>query len=105
MTIEGGRQNILAKRVAAAKGDAAVFGQINTSQDPIGVPMKVASDTIMTEPKIEFASPPTSLGGGVISVNRAKDKPPRPKRMVSHKIQISQNNPNAIAMSERVRAT
>ncbi len=36
---------------------------------PIGVPTKVASSTITSEPKIALAMPPASFGGGVISVS------------------------------------
>jgi hypothetical protein len=71
----------------------------------MGVPTKVASSTIMNDPKIAFAKPPpSSLGGGVICVNKLRLKPPKPSRKVSHNIQSSQNTPNAIASSDKVKA-
>jgi hypothetical protein len=50
-----------------------------------------------------LARPPTSLGGGVIWVNTAQAMPPTPRRTVSHRIQTSQNRPNAMAASDSVR--
>ena len=72
---------------------------------PIGVPTKVASSTIRSEPKIALAMPPASFGGGVISVKVASARPPTPRRSVSHRIQTSQNTPKAMAASDSVSAT
>ncbi|MNV95377.1 hypothetical protein D3C71_1902640 [compost metagenome] len=71
---------------------------------PIGVPISVASVTITSETKMAFARPPASLGGGVMSENSIRLRPPRPRRMVSHRIQISQNRPKAMAASASVSA-
>jgi hypothetical protein len=71
---------------------------------PMGVPTNVASNTMTTEPKIALEIPPTSLGGGVICVNSATLRPPRPRRIVSHKIHTSQNTPNSMAASDKVKA-
>src|SRR5690606_23808896 len=72
---------------------------------PSGVPTYVPSSTRTKEPKIALAKPPVSLGGGVISENSAKLRPPRPNVMVSHRIQTSQNTPKAMALRDRVKAT
>ena len=44
------------------------------------------------------------FGGGVISVNSARDIPSIPRVMVDIRIQISQNRPNAIVAMESVSA-
>jgi len=47
-----------------------------------------------------FARPPVSAcGGGVISVKSESEMPPSPSRVVSIRIQTSQNRPKAIAAS------
>ena len=72
---------------------------------PMGVPKSVARPTIVNDPKMALARPPVSaMGGGVISVNTARLRPPMPKRMVSIRIQISQNTPKAIAASDSAKA-
>ncbi len=72
---------------------------------PMGVPIKVAKTTMTKEPQMALAKPPTSLGGGVICVNRARLMPPKPKRKVSIRIQINQNTPKAMAATAKIRAT
>ncbi|MNV95478.1 hypothetical protein D3C71_1903750 [compost metagenome] len=72
---------------------------------PMGVPISVASVTMVSEPKMALARPPASLGGGVISVNSIRLRPPRPWRIVSHRIQTSQNRPKAMAARASVSAS
>ena len=71
---------------------------------PMGVPTNVASNTMTTEPKIALEIPPTSLGGGVVCVNSATLRPPRPRRMVSRYIHSSQNPLHSMAASVKVKA-
>ena len=72
---------------------------------PIGVPIAVASVTIISEPKIALARPPVSAcGGGVISASTCQLSPPTPSRSVSNRIQTSQNTPNAIAAERQASA-
>ena len=71
----------------------------------MGVPNIVANNTIIRDPKIALAKPPMSAcGGGVISVISDNDNPPKPRAIVSAKIQISQNTPNAMAASDSINA-
>ena len=71
----------------------------------MGVPTNVASATIIREPQMALAMPPSSLGGGVICENSAKLRPPTPWRTVSHRIQTSQKTPNSMAAKDRASAS
>jgi hypothetical protein len=73
---------------------------------PIGVPIRVATPTIASEPKIALDRPPPSeFGPGCDCVSNAHDMPPAPSATVSNRIQTSQNTPNTIAPKASVSAT
>src|SRR3974390_2485927 len=46
---------------------------------PIGVPIRTASVVMIRLPTIGLSRPPSDPGGGVVSVNTFKHKPPRPR--------------------------
>jgi hypothetical protein len=59
ITIEGADSRMsLMKRVLPEPGLLAVFGQVDTAEDPQGRAQSVASTTIISEPKMALARPP-----------------------------------------------
>src|SRR5579885_3351813 len=71
---------------------------------PIGVPIRMATSDIAALPKKALARPPSAPGGGVISVNSAGVWAAMPLPSAVHRIQTSQNRPNAVASRARPSA-
>ena len=71
---------------------------------PIGVPITVATITIISEPTMALPIPPTSFGAGMLSVKTWTPRPWIPSMKVSHRIQNSQTMPEHMARKDSVRA-
>ncbi len=97
-----------ARRLAEPAAALAVLGEVDAGEDADRRRERGrGQSTMISEPTMAFASPPSSaFGGGVDSVSTCQRlRPLKPSVSVSHRIQISQTRPKAIAASDSTRAT